>query len=110
MAGGPGPAGGPCWRRRPGVLERRGPFGVALWALDADEPVVLAGTGPAVWEALAAGGTTDGLAATLAAAFGADPARVAADIAVTLEALARAGVAEATERTETAEPAGGSRP
>ncbi len=91
MAGRPGPA---RWRRRAGVLERRGPFGVALWAPEHDEPLVLAGTGPAVWDALAVGGSDDELAAALAEAFGADPRRVAADLAATLEVLARAGLAE----------------
>lgn len=95
MAGGSGPSGAPRWRRRHGVLERRGPFGVALWAADAEEPVVLAGTGPAVWDALAGGATTAELAATLAAVFGAEPQRVAADLGVTLEELARAGLVEA---------------
>lgn len=83
------------WARRPGVLSRAGGFGVALWAPEADAPVVLAGTGPAVWEELAEGGTLDELAARLARRYGTEPDTVSADLAATLDALAAAGVAGA---------------
>lgn len=81
------------WARRPGVLSRTGGFGVALWAPEADAPVLLAGTGPAVWEELAEGGTLDELAARLAGRYRTDPGTVAADLDAVLDAFAAAGVA-----------------
>ena len=81
----------PLLVRSPATLRRDGPFGVVLLAPGDEEPRALAGSAVAVWEALAETVSRDDLVADLAAAFGADPATVAADVAPLLDALLASG-------------------
>jgi hypothetical protein len=81
-------------RRARGVLWRAGGFGVVLLAPASREPLTLAGTGPALWDELAEPRTAAQLRDRLADAFGADPARVAADLETALTELARVGAIE----------------
>jgi hypothetical protein len=67
-------------RRRPDVLWRRSLEAVVLLPVDAGDVLTLGGTGPAVWDLLAEWRTFDDLVAVLAAAYGASPAQVAADL------------------------------
>jgi hypothetical protein len=77
--------------RSPATLRRDGPFGVVLLAPRDAEPRALAGSAVVVWEALAEPVSRGDLVADLAAAFGADPATVAADVAPLLDALLASG-------------------
>jgi hypothetical protein len=79
--------------RAPEVLWRAGAFGVVL-AVPGREPLTLAGTGRALWDALAEPVTPADLVAGLADAFGADPEVVAADIEPVLAELGRVGALE----------------
>jgi Coenzyme PQQ synthesis protein D (PqqD) len=78
-------------QRATGVLWREGEFGVVVLAAGSREPKTLAGTGRALWHALARPMAPAALAAELAAEFGVDPARVEADIAPVLAELSRIG-------------------
>jgi hypothetical protein len=81
-------------RQAPDVLSRAVDFGVVLLAPVGREPLTLEGTGRALWDALAEPVTPSALAADLARAFAADPARVASDIAPILAELTRVGAIE----------------
>jgi hypothetical protein len=78
-------------RRADGVLWREGEFGVVVLGGIA-EPQTLAGTGRALWHALAAPVDADDLASGLARDFGVDRDRIVADIAPVLAELTRSGV------------------
>ena len=77
------------------ALWRAGDFGVVVLAADADEPVILEGTGAAVWNALASPCTADALVSELAQRFGvADRARVEHDVLPYVAELEHLGVVE----------------
>jgi hypothetical protein len=59
---------------------------------DADDPVILRGTGVALWAALDRPQSIQELAARLAAEFDADPASVRSDIEPVIARLSDAGV------------------
>jgi hypothetical protein len=79
----------PRWRRRPDALWRRSLDAVLVLPAGSDEPVTLAGTGPALWELLAEPCTVPQLAAVLAEAYEAEPAVVEADLAPVVGELVR---------------------
>jgi len=81
-------------RRRPDVLWRRSLDAVVLLPVDADDPLTLAATGPAVWDLLAEWRTFDDLVAVLSGAYGAPPAQVAADVEPLLAELEAFGALE----------------
>lgn len=70
------------WRSAPGFLALARPGSDAL---------TISGPAADLWELLAADPTPAGLAATLAARYGADPAMVESDLAPVLDALFRHG-------------------
>ena len=80
--------------RAPGVLWRDGAFGVVILAPGSPEPQTLTGTGRSLWQALAEPVTPSELARALAAEYGAQPERVAADIIPVLEQLCAVGAVE----------------
>ncbi|MFI5047442.1 MAG: PqqD family protein [Acidimicrobiia bacterium] len=84
----------PRWRRRPDALWRRGLDAVLVLPVDADEPVMLTGTGPAVWELLAEPCTVPQLAAVLSEVYDAEPATVEADVRPVVDELVRLGALE----------------
>jgi hypothetical protein len=79
----------PRWRRRPDALWRRSLDAVLVLPVGTDEPVTLAGTGPALWELLAEPCTVAQLAAVLSEAFAAEPTTVVVDIAPVIDELVR---------------------
>jgi hypothetical protein len=81
-------------RRRPDVLWRRSLDAIVLLPPASEEPVTLAGTGPAVWELLAEWRTEADLVAVLAAAFEVPAERVTADLSSLLTELRALGVVE----------------
>ena len=85
------PPHGVRFRRAPEVLWRAAGFGVVVLGPADPEPRTLTGTGPALWEALDTAMSADDLAEELAARFGVEPARVAADISPVLAELHRIG-------------------
>ena len=84
----------PRYRRREDVLWRRSLDTVLLLPPMASEPVILAGTGPAVWEVLAAAVSAAELAAELAGCFGADTVEVEQDLEPVIERLVALGVVD----------------
>jgi hypothetical protein len=77
------------------ALWRAGDFGVIVLAADADEPVILEGTGAVLWNALESSCTADALVGELARSFGVgDRARVEDDVLPYLAELAHLGVVE----------------
>jgi DegT/DnrJ/EryC1/StrS aminotransferase family/Coenzyme PQQ synthesis protein D (PqqD) len=80
------------WERDERTLSRCTPDVVVLLAPDGDEPIVLRGTGVALWQALDRPQNTEELANRLAADFQADPAVVLADIEPVIARLGAAGV------------------
>ena len=97
--GGPGsppPADDPTIVRAPGAIWRDGDFGVVVLGTAGHEPVTLAGTGVAVWDALDAPIGRRALVELLARRFAADPVRVARDVEPVLDGLLAEGVLEAT--------------
>jgi len=84
----------PRLRRGEHVLWRRSLDAVLLLPVGAAEPLTLAGTGPDVWELLAAPASAPELARELGARFDADPATVEADLAPVLDRLLALGAIE----------------
>jgi len=84
----------PRWRRRPDALWRRSLDAVLVLPAGADEPVTLAGTGPALWELLADPCTVPQLAAVLSEGYDAEPATVEADVRPVVDELVRLGALE----------------
>ena len=82
------------WQRNPAALWRHSLDGVVLLAPGADEPIVLRGGAPAVWEGLVEPITLDGLVDDLAVAYRADLDAVRRDVHSLLDFLALAGAAE----------------
>jgi hypothetical protein len=80
---------GTRWRRRPDALWRRSLDAVLVLPAGSDEPITLAGTGPALWELLAEPCTVAQLAAVLSEAYGAEAATVEADVAPVVGELVR---------------------
>jgi hypothetical protein len=84
----------PRLRRGEHVLWRRSLDAVLLLPVGAAEPVTLAGTGPEVWELLAAPASVPELARKLAARYDADPATVETDLVALLDRLGALGAIE----------------
>lgn len=80
------------WRRADGVLWRRSLDTVIVLPPQLDEPLTLATTGPAVWDALGSERPFDDLVEELARDHGAEPATVAPDVRALLEQLEAVGV------------------
>ena len=80
------------WRRAEDVLWRRSLDTVIVLPPRLDEPLTLAATGPAVWDALATERPFDDLVEALARDHGAQPAAVAPDVRALLEQLEDVGV------------------
>jgi dTDP-4-amino-4,6-dideoxygalactose transaminase len=83
------------WERDERTLLRCAPTFVMLLSPDGDEPIVLRGTGVALWHALDRAQNTEELANRLAAEFDADPAAVRSDIEPVIARLSAAGVLRA---------------
>jgi len=83
------------WERDDRTLSRSGLDSVVLLAPNGDEPIVLRGTGVALWQALDRAQNTEELANRLAAEFDADPATVRSDIEPVIARLDAAGVLRA---------------
>jgi dTDP-4-amino-4,6-dideoxygalactose transaminase len=79
------------WERDERILFRSAPDRVVLLPPDGDDPIVLHGTGVALWQALDRPRNTEDLAACLAAEFRSDPVSVRSDIEPVLARLATAG-------------------
>jgi hypothetical protein len=92
----PAPSGieDPSIVRAAGALWRAGDFGVVVLGTRRDDPLTLAGTGVAVWDALAEPLQVHQLVDRLAVQFGAEPALVAGDLAPVLDGLVADGVLE----------------
>ena len=82
------------WHRNPAALWRRSLDGVVVLAPGADEPIVLRGGGPAVWERLAEPITLGELVEDIAGTHGADEDEVERDVRSLLDLLAVSGAAE----------------
>jgi hypothetical protein len=83
------------WERDKRTLSRSAPDFVVLLAPDGDDPIVLRGTGVALWQALDRPQNTEELANRLAVEFHADPAAVRSDIEPVIARLGAAGVLRA---------------
>jgi dTDP-4-amino-4,6-dideoxygalactose transaminase len=83
------------WERDERTLSRSSPEFVVLLPPDGDEPIVLRGTGVALWQALDKAQNAQELATRLASEFHADPAGVRSDIEPVIARLGAAGVLRA---------------
>jgi Coenzyme PQQ synthesis protein D (PqqD) len=83
------------WQRDERTLARSAPGLVVLLGADGGDPIVLRGTGVALWEALDRPRGTDELAMRLAAKFNGDLAAVRSDIEPVIARLGAAGVLRA---------------
>jgi len=83
-------------RRRPGVLWRRSLDAVVILPPGTGDTVILAGTGPVLWELLADWRTADDLVDALARLFAAPADQVRADVEPLLADLAARGALEAS--------------
>jgi dTDP-4-amino-4,6-dideoxygalactose transaminase len=83
------------WERDERTLSRSAPGFVVLLPPNGDEPIVLRGTGIALWRALDRAQNTEELANRLAQEFHADPASVRSDIEPVIARLGAAGVLRA---------------
>jgi hypothetical protein len=81
-------------RRGEHVLWRESLDAVLLLPVGTAPPITLVGTGPEVWELLAAPASAPELARELATRHDADPATVEADLAPVLDRLVALGVIE----------------
>lgn len=80
--------------RASGAIWRTGDFGVVVLGTAAHEPVTLAGTGVAIWDALARPCRRVELVEVLASHFAAHRDEVARDVAPVLDELLAGGVLE----------------
>ncbi len=80
--------------RAPGAIWRTGDFGVTVLGTTSEEPVTLAGSGVAVWDALARPRRRVELVEILATRFAADRDEIARDVAPVLDELLAGGVLE----------------
>ena len=71
---------GPRWRRRVDVLQRRVDDVWVLLAVEGDDPVLLEGTGAAVWELLAEPCSLSTMVDAFATATDGAPGRIRADL------------------------------
>jgi hypothetical protein len=78
----------------PAVLWRRSADAVLFLPPGAPAPLTLAGSGPEIWELLLEPRTLDALVTLLAAAHGADPDQVRADVEPVLDQLLASGAIE----------------
>ena len=83
------------WRRDERTLSRSMPGLVVVLGPERGDPIVLRGTGVALWRALDRPQSTDELAISLAEEFDASPDAVRSDIEPVLEQLSVAGVLRA---------------
>jgi Coenzyme PQQ synthesis protein D (PqqD) len=83
------------WRRSERTLSRSAPGLVMVLGPERGDPIVLRGTGVALWRALDRSQSTDELAISLAEEFDASPDAVRADIEPVLAQLSVAGVLRA---------------
>ena len=83
------------WERDERTLSRAAPGFVVLLPPNGDEPIVLRGTGVALWQALDQARNTEELANRLAAEFHADPVAVRSDIEPVIARLEAVGVLRA---------------
>jgi hypothetical protein len=83
------------WERDHRTLSRSAPGVVVLLGPDGGDPILLRGTGVALWRALDRPQTTDQLARRLAAEFDADAEAVRSDIDPVMERLDGVGVLRA---------------
>jgi Coenzyme PQQ synthesis protein D (PqqD) len=83
------------WRRNERTLSRSAPGLVMVLGPERGDPIVLRGTGVALWRALDRPQSTDELAISLAEEFDASPDAVRADIEPVLAQLSVAGVLRA---------------
>ncbi|HEY7439312.1 MAG TPA: PqqD family protein [Acidimicrobiia bacterium] len=77
--------------RSPQTVWRRGAFGIVLFPPRGDDPLTLAGTGAAVWDALATPASESELVDRLGRQFAADTDRVRTDVKPLLEQLVDLG-------------------
>ena len=100
------PASPKRWQQSPDVLCRESLDAIHLLPAGSDEPFTLAGSGRAVWRALAQPSTTAELVERLSSAHGADASQVRSDVEpILLELAARGAIVRAeTERTSPAGP------
>jgi hypothetical protein len=82
------------WCRRPDVLARRSLDALVVLAVEGDELVTIAGTGPQVWDLLAEPRSLAELAEILATRHAVADDVVAADVPPLLRGLTAAGVVE----------------
>lgn len=90
--------------RAPGAIWREGDFGVVVLGPASYEPVTLAGTGVAIWDALARPRRRVELVELLATRFAADAEDVARDIAPVLDALVADGALELVGAVSAGQP------
>jgi Coenzyme PQQ synthesis protein D (PqqD) len=83
------------WERDSRTLSRSAPGIVVLLGPTGSDPIVLRGTGVALWAALERPQSTDEVAARLATGFVTDPDAVRSDIEPVLAQLSAAGVLRA---------------
>jgi Coenzyme PQQ synthesis protein D (PqqD) len=83
------------WRRDERTLSRSAPGVIVLLGPDSSDPIVLRGTGVALWSALNRPQSTDELAISLAEEFDTSPDAVRSDIEPVLAQLSVAGVVRA---------------
>ena len=84
------------WSRRADVLWRRSLDAVILLPVGVDEPLTLPGTGAIVWDLLEEPASLVELIATLAEAYGEDPAVVEHDVTNLLAELETLGAVSRT--------------
>jgi hypothetical protein len=80
------------WVRDESVLSRRVPGGILLLAPDAAEPVLVTGSGVALWEILDEPMTVDEAVGIAATWFAAAPKAITPDVERTVHALASRGL------------------
>jgi hypothetical protein len=87
-------AAGPTWGRAADVLWRKVPGGAIVLSPARDQPTLLAGSGEALWDALAQPAPVADLVSVLAGRYGVEPAAVRDDVRAALEQLRALGLAE----------------
>jgi hypothetical protein len=80
------------YRRSPEVVWRSTPSGIVVLPPGEPEPLLLEGTGNALWEVLEKPVTLDAAAQALAGMYDVEPGRVSVDIRPIIDVLVRRGV------------------
>lgn len=88
--------------RSPHVLQRRTLDTFVLLGVDAEEPVIVGGTGADVWTLLVEARTIDELVGTLAEHYSGDPDVIATDVRELLDTFVQGRVALRIESTDPA--------